>query len=114
MSTVKSSKNRDQLLFDGFRYRCDKKSQAIWWCCKNNCGGPLGTTNTSIYEPINDLQMEQHASLIMAEQLQAGLVKKVNRIKYELLDEQLQQLVPSFDLIAREVFFKRARALFYF
>ncbi|CAM2722431.1 unnamed protein product [Rotaria socialis] len=74
----------------------------------------FGTTNTSIYEPINDLQMEQHASLIMAEQLQAGLVKKVNRIKYELLDEQLQQLVPSFDLIAREVFFKRARALFYF
>ncbi|CAF5214530.1 unnamed protein product, partial [Rotaria magnacalcarata] len=43
--------------------------------------------NPSIYESIKDLQMEQHARLIMAEQLQAGFVKKVKRIKYELLDE---------------------------
>ena len=58
--------------------------------------------------------MEQHAALIMAEQLQAGLVKKVKRVKYELLDEQLQQLASSFDFIPRDVYFKRARALFNF
>ncbi|CAF5155223.1 unnamed protein product, partial [Rotaria magnacalcarata] len=46
--------------------------------------------NPSIYESIKDLQMEQHAILIMAAQLQAGLVKKVKRVKYELLNEQLQ------------------------
>ncbi|CAM4793866.1 unnamed protein product [Rotaria magnacalcarata] len=34
--------------------------------------------NPSIYESIKDLQMKQHASLIMTEQLQAGLVKKLN------------------------------------
>ncbi|CAF3602513.1 unnamed protein product [Rotaria socialis] len=70
--------------------------------------------NPSIYESIKDLQMEQHATLVMAEQLQAGLVKKVKRVKYELLDEQLQQLASSFDLIPRDLYFKRARALFNF
>ncbi|CAF2250032.1 unnamed protein product [Rotaria magnacalcarata] len=70
--------------------------------------------NPPIYESIKDLQMEQHATLVMAEQLQAGLVKKVKRVKYELLDEQLQQLASSFDLIPRDLYFKRVRALFYF
>ncbi|CAM4842293.1 unnamed protein product, partial [Rotaria magnacalcarata] len=70
--------------------------------------------NPSMYESIKDLQMEQHATLVMAEQLQAGLAKKVKRVKYELLDEQLQQLASSFDLIPRDLYFKRARALFNF
>ncbi|CAF4133711.1 unnamed protein product, partial [Rotaria magnacalcarata] len=65
-------------------------------------------------DSLDDLQMEQHATLVMAEQLQAGLAKKVKRVKYELLDEQLQQLASSFDLIPRDLYFKRARALFNF
>ncbi|CAF0913032.1 unnamed protein product [Didymodactylos carnosus] len=35
MSIVKSSKNKDQLLLDGFRYRHANKSQVKWGCVKN-------------------------------------------------------------------------------
>ena len=58
--------------------------------------------------------MEQHVTSIMAEQLQAELMKLRRRAKYERLDEQLKQLVSSFDLISRDMHFKRARALFHF
>ena len=37
MSIVKSSKNRDQFLLDGYRYRRTNESQVIWHYCKNNC-----------------------------------------------------------------------------
>jgi hypothetical protein len=58
--------------------------------------------------------MEQHATLIMAEQLQSGLMKLKRRVKYELLDEQLQELISSFYTVTRDMYFKRARALFHF
>jgi hypothetical protein len=67
-----------------------------------------------IYESIKDLQIEQHANSIVAEKLQAGQVKLRKRAQWELLDEKLQQLVSSFDLIIRDMHFKRARALFNF
>ncbi|CAF1667822.1 unnamed protein product, partial [Didymodactylos carnosus] len=35
--------------------------------------------NPSIYESIKDLQVEQHANLIMAKKLEAGLVKLTKR-----------------------------------
>ena len=56
--------------------------------------------------------MEQHANLITAEQLQARLVTRRKRVKYEHLDEQLQQLALTFHLIIRDLYFKQARALF--
>ena len=55
--------------------------------------------------------MEQHANLINAEQIQAGLIKPRKRIKCELADAQLQQLASNFHLITRDLYFKRARAL---
>ncbi|CAM4846255.1 unnamed protein product, partial [Rotaria magnacalcarata] len=39
MSIVKSSKNKDQLLLDGYRYRRANKCLVVWRCCKNNCAG---------------------------------------------------------------------------
>lgn len=39
MSIVKSAKNKDQLLLDGYRYRRANQSQVIWRCCRNNCAG---------------------------------------------------------------------------
>jgi hypothetical protein len=39
MSIVKSSRNKDQLLLNGYRYRRANKSQTIWRCCRNNCAG---------------------------------------------------------------------------
>lgn len=68
----------------------------------------------SVYESIKDLQVEQHATIITGEKLLAGQLKLRRRIKYEQLDEQLQQLVSSFHVTARDVYFKRARALFNF
>jgi hypothetical protein len=50
----------------------------------------------------------------MAEQLRSGKMKLRRRAKYELIDEQLQQLVSSFYIIPRDMYFKRARALFHF
>ena len=41
MSIVKSSKNKDQLSLDGYRYHRSNKSQVIWCCCKNNYAGRL-------------------------------------------------------------------------
>jgi hypothetical protein len=38
-------------------------------------------------KPIKDLQMEQHASLIMAERLEAGLIKLTKCLVYEQIDE---------------------------
>ena len=58
--------------------------------------------------------MEQHANLINAEQIQAGLIKPRKRIKYELADAHLQQLASNFHLITRDLYFKIARALFNF
>ncbi|CAF1311055.1 unnamed protein product [Rotaria sordida] len=68
----------------------------------------------SIYDSIKDLQVEQHANLITGEQLQAGLVKLRKRVKYELLDEQLQRFTSTFHVTTRDMYFKRARALFNF
>ncbi len=65
-------------------------------------------------EYIKDLQMEQHVTLILAEQLQAGLVKLKKRVKYEFIDEKLQILASTFYVIPRDIYFKRARALFNF
>lgn len=58
--------------------------------------------------------MEQHATLILGEQLQAGLAKPKRRLKYEYIDEKLQLLASSFNFIPRDVYFKKVRALFYF
>ncbi|CAM4761066.1 unnamed protein product [Rotaria magnacalcarata] len=70
--------------------------------------------NPSIYESIADSRIEQHSNLILAEQLEAGIVKTRKRIKYEMLNEQLQQLASNFYLLPRDIYFKRARALFNF
>jgi hypothetical protein len=58
--------------------------------------------------------MEQHATLTIAEQLQAGIMELRKRAKYERLDEQLQQLASAFHVIIRDMYFKLARALFRF
>ncbi|CAF2134675.1 unnamed protein product, partial [Rotaria magnacalcarata] len=62
--------------------------------------------NPSIYESIADLRIEQHSNLILAEQLEAGAVKTRKRIKYEMLNEQLQQLASNFYLLPRDIFQK--------
>lgn len=39
MSIVKSSRNKDQLLLDGYVYRRAKASETTWRCGRNNCAG---------------------------------------------------------------------------
>ena len=58
--------------------------------------------------------MEQHANLISAEQIQAGLINPRKRIKYELSDAHLQQLASGFNVMGRDLYLKRTRALFNF
>ena len=58
--------------------------------------------------------MEQHANLISAEQIQAGLINPRKRIKYELSDAHLQQLASRFNVIERDLYLKRTRPLFNF
>ncbi len=47
--------------------------------------------------------MEQHANLIAAEQLQAGVLKRRRRQEYEALDEQLHQLASQFHFIPIDI-----------
>jgi len=56
MSFVKSSKNKDQLLLDGFCYRQAKNSQIIWRCYKNNCAGRVRLDDTK-YFTVKDRSM---------------------------------------------------------
>ena len=67
-----------------------------------------------MYESIKDLQMEQRANLIMAERLEAGVVKLIKCAEYEQMDEQLQSLTTSFSTITRKECFKSARISFHF
>jgi len=39
MSIIQSSKGKDQLLLDGFRYRRANKSQTTWRCVRGGCAG---------------------------------------------------------------------------
>jgi hypothetical protein len=43
MSIVQSSKGKDQLLLDAFRYRRANKSQTTWRCVRNNCAGRVAS-----------------------------------------------------------------------
>ncbi len=68
----------------------------------------------TIYQSIHDLKTEQHATLIFAEQAEAGTSKIVKRTIYEEIDERLQNLVADYNLYPQDEYFKRARALFSF
>ena len=46
MSMIKSSKGKDQLLLDGYRYRRANKSQTTWRCVRNNCAGRVASENS--------------------------------------------------------------------
>ena len=47
MSIVKSSKGKDRLLFEGFRYRRANKSRVTWRCVLNRCAGRLNFNNNT-------------------------------------------------------------------
>ncbi len=72
MLIVKSSKNKDQLLLDGYCYRRANQSHTAWRCCRSNYVGRVRFDGT-------------------------GYVK-----------------VSTFHFITRDLYFKRARALFHF
>jgi hypothetical protein len=68
----------------------------------------------SVYESIEDLRTEQHASLVFAEKAVAGSMKITKRAIYEEIDERLQALAANFHVYPRSEYFSRARALFNF
>ncbi|CAF4812022.1 unnamed protein product, partial [Rotaria magnacalcarata] len=95
---MQSSRGKYQLLFDGFRYRTANNSQ-------NSC-----RKHQSIYQSIYDLKTEQHANIIFAEKAGAGTIKIVQRVLYEEIDEQLQNLVATFNIYPQKEYFKKVRA----
>ena len=62
MSIIRSSKDKDQLLLDGFHCRRANKSQSIWRCCKNNCAGRVRFDGFQ-YVP-NEIKLFSHIPII--------------------------------------------------
>jgi hypothetical protein len=58
--------------------------------------------------------MEQHSTLILGEQRQAGVMKQRKRTEYELIDKKLQLLVSTFHTLPIDIYLKKARTLFNF
>lgn len=66
MSIVKSSRNKDQLLLYGFRYRRANQSQIIWQCCRNDCAGRMrfdGTAYVNVADHLHALSPEEVMSV---------------------------------------------------
>ncbi|CAF1510134.1 unnamed protein product [Adineta ricciae] len=66
MSIIKSSKNQDKLLLDGFSYRRSNNSQSIWRCCKNKCAGRVrfeGGKYTETTAHVHAPNLEENISL---------------------------------------------------
>ena len=62
MSVLRSSKDKDQLLLDGFRYRRANKSQSTWRCCKNNCAGRVRFDGFQYV--LNEIKLFSHIAII--------------------------------------------------
>jgi FLYWCH zinc finger domain len=67
MSIVKSSKGKDQLLLDGFRYRHANKSQTTWRCVKNNCAGRITFDDTQYIKLTDHIHAPNPDDIIAAE-----------------------------------------------
>ena len=66
MSIVQSSKGREQLLLDGYRYRRANHSQVTWTCTRNNCAGRVtsnGTEYVTLTEHSHAPSPEESASI---------------------------------------------------
>ena len=97
MSIVKSSRNKDQLLLEGFRYRRTNQSQIIWRCCWNDCPGRV-RLNEAEYTKVTE---HTHAT------------NPDETISMEFKAKITSSAAACHDP-PREMYFKRARALFSF
>ena len=58
--------NKDQLLLDGYRYRCANKSQVIWRYCKNNCADRVrfdGVEYVKVMDDVHSPNPEEFISM---------------------------------------------------
>ncbi|CAF4499777.1 unnamed protein product, partial [Rotaria sp. Silwood2] len=74
MSIVMSSKNKDQLLLDGFRYRRANKSKTIWRCCKNSCAGRVCFNGTT-YDKVTDHNHASNPEEIISMESKSNIIK---------------------------------------
>ncbi|CAF1522446.1 unnamed protein product [Rotaria sp. Silwood1] len=75
MSIVKSSKNKDQLLLSGYRYRRANKSQIIWRCCRNDCAGRVrfdGTGYIKVTDHLHAPNPEETISMEFNSNISSG------------------------------------------
>ncbi|CAF4491985.1 unnamed protein product, partial [Rotaria sp. Silwood2] len=69
-----SSKNKDQLLLDGFRYRRANKSKTIWRYCKNSCAGRV-CFNGATYDKVTDHNHASNPEEIISMEFKSNIIK---------------------------------------
>ncbi|CAF4623355.1 unnamed protein product [Didymodactylos carnosus] len=75
MSVVKSSKDKDQLLLDGFRYRRANNSQVTWRCVRNNCAGRVTFDGTQ-YIKLTDQNHAPNPDEIIAAEFKSKISER--------------------------------------
>ncbi|CAF1040470.1 unnamed protein product [Rotaria sordida] len=81
MSIVKSSKNKDQLLLDGFRYTRAKESQTVGRCCRNICADHVRFDGT-IYINVQDHIYASNAEETIAMEFKLKIVASATTSHY--------------------------------
>ena len=99
ISIVKSSKGKDQLILDGFRYGCANKSQATWCCVNDDCVGRVNFDGTQ-YIKISDHIHAPNPDEIIAMEFKSKVIERVvtshdppRRIIHEALLDITEQLL---------------------
>ena len=73
MSIIKSSRNKDQLLLDGFCYRRANNSQLIWRCYRNNCAGRVRFDGTQ-YNNVTDHNHAPNPDQLIAAEYRSRII----------------------------------------
>ncbi|CAF1391313.1 unnamed protein product [Adineta ricciae] len=101
MSIIQSSKKKDQLLFDGFRYRRANKSQVTWRCVRNSCAGRLTVDNKENHMQYNILTDHNHApnpDELISKQFKTKIEERAeisNEAPRKIIHEALSEIHPD-------------------
>ncbi|CAF3873782.1 unnamed protein product [Rotaria sordida] len=97
MSIIQSSRGKDQLLFDGFRYRRANNSQVTWRCVRNNCAGRV-TSRDVEYIHLNDHNHAPNPDELISKQFKSIIDKRAetsNEPPRKIIHEALLDVHPG-------------------
>jgi hypothetical protein len=75
VSIVKSSKGKDQLLLDGYRYRRADKSESTWRCDKSKCAGRI-TSDGALYKKLTDHNHVPNPEEMIAAEFKSRIIER--------------------------------------